>query len=186
MTDRNNAPAGRLVPEVRVPTEKELREQNHPERDGKPMLLSSKWMVKAGLAMCDELLAVCKQLVHDLDETDHEDVYLAMGCEKQDRVAAAGAADRGRTGGVTKAMKRTVTRAKVWDARQLPAYLTPAEYAALIGVCPKTVQRMCRMGMLPATKVGPKLWRIDKNAALEKMKKPAGAENTGGLRVKAI
>ena len=78
MTDRNNAPAGRLVPEVRVPTEKELREQNHPERDGKPMLLSSKWMVKAGLAMCDELLAVCKQLVHDLDETDHEDVYLAM------------------------------------------------------------------------------------------------------------
>ena len=58
MTDRNNAPAGRLVPEVRVPTEKELREQNHPERDGKPMLLSSKWMVKAGLAMCDELLAV--------------------------------------------------------------------------------------------------------------------------------
>ena len=47
-------------------------------------------------------------------------------------------------------MKRTVTRAKVWDARQLPAYLTPAEYAALIGVCPKTVQRMCRMGMLPA------------------------------------
>ncbi|PWM80440.1 MAG: hypothetical protein DBY41_05750 [Clostridium sp.] len=108
------------------------------------------------------------------------------GCEKQDRVAAAGAADRGRTGGVTKAMKRTATRAKVWDARQLPAYLTPAEYAALIGVCPKTVQRMCRMGMLPATKVGPKLWRIDKNAALEKMKKPAGAENTGGLRVKAI
>lgn len=64
-------------------------------------------------------------------------------------------------------MKRTATRAKVWDARQLPAYLTPAEYAALIGV-------------------GPKLWRIDKNAALEKMKKPAGAENTDGLRVKAI
>ena len=53
-------------------------------------------------------------------------------------------------------MKRKATRAKVWDARQLPAYLTPAEYAALIGVCPKTVQRMCRMGMLPATKVGPK------------------------------
>lgn len=78
MTDRNNAPAGRLVPEVRVPTEKELREQNHPERDGKPMLLSSKWMVKAGLVMCDELLTMCKQLVHDLDETDHEDAYLAM------------------------------------------------------------------------------------------------------------
>lgn len=25
-----------------------------------------------------QLLAVCKQLLHDLDETDHEDVYLAM------------------------------------------------------------------------------------------------------------
>ena len=30
-------------------------------------------------------------------------------------------------------MKRTATRAKVWDARQLPAYLTPAEYAAGAG-----------------------------------------------------
>ena len=83
-------------------------------------------------------------------------------------------------------MKRTVGRETLWDPRQLLAHLPTAEYAALIGVCPKTVQRMCRMGMLPATKVGPKLWRIDKNAALEKMKKPAGAENTGGLRVKAI
>ena len=72
MTDRNNAPAGRLVPEVRVPTEQELREQNHPERDGKPMLLSSKWMVKAGLAMCDELLAVCKQLVLQIAEEQEE------------------------------------------------------------------------------------------------------------------
>ena len=174
MTDRNNAPAGRLVPEVRVPTEKELREQNHPERDGKPMLLSSKWMVKAGLARARP------------GRDGPRGCVSGNGREKQDRVAAAGAADRGRTGEVTKAMKRTATRAKVWDARQLPAYLTPTEYAALIGVCPKTVQRMCRMGMLPATKVGPKLWRIDKNAALEKMKKPAGAENTGGLRVKAI
>lgn len=107
MTDRNNAPAGRLVPEVRVPTEKELREQNHPERDGKPMLLSSKWMVKAGLAMCDELLAVCKQLVHDLDETDHEDVYgreraaaTAVGAiptTGRERPADAGLDDAGRT-----------------------------------------------------------------------------------------
>ncbi len=78
MTDRNNAPAGRLVPEVRVPTEKELREQNHPERDGKPMLLSSKWMVKAGLAMCDELLAVCKQLMDRLDKEDSDCVYMAL------------------------------------------------------------------------------------------------------------
>lgn len=78
MTDRNNTPAGRLVPEVRVPTEKELREQNHPERDGKPMLLSSKWMVKAGLAMCDELLAVCKQLMDRLDKEDSDCVYMAL------------------------------------------------------------------------------------------------------------
>lgn len=78
MTDRNNAPAGRMVPEVRVPTEKELREQNHPERDGKPMLLSSKWMVKAGLAMCDELLAVCKQLMDRLDKEDSDCVYMAL------------------------------------------------------------------------------------------------------------
>ena len=89
MTDRNNAPAGRLVPEVRVPTEKELREQGRyhsrknyteddPERDGKPMLLSSKWMVKAGLAMCDELLAVCKQLMDRLDKEDSDCVYMAL------------------------------------------------------------------------------------------------------------
>lgn len=60
MTDRNNAPAGRLVPEVRVPTEKELREQNHPERDGKPMLLSS------------------KQLMDRLDKEDSDCVYMAL------------------------------------------------------------------------------------------------------------
>lgn len=60
-------------------------------------------------------------------------------------------------------------KAKIYDARQLPAYLSPAEYAALMGVTPKTVQRMCRMGELPAEKVGPRLWRIDKNAALERM-----------------
>ena len=66
-------------------------------------------------------------------------------------------------------MKAKASRAKIWDARQLPAYLTPAEYAAMIGVCPQTVQKMCRLGQLPATKVGPRLWRIDKNAALAQM-----------------
>ena len=60
-------------------------------------------------------------------------------------------------------------KAKIYDARQLPAYLTPAEYAVLMGVTQKTVQRMCREGALPAEKVGPRLWRIDKNAALERM-----------------
>lgn len=57
-------------------------------------------------------------------------------------------------------------KAKIYDARQLPAFLTPKEFGALLGVCPKTVQKMCRMGELPAYKVGPRLWRIDKNAAL--------------------
>lgn len=57
-------------------------------------------------------------------------------------------------------------KAKIYDARQLPAFLTPKEFGALMGVCPKTVQRMCRMGELPAHKVGARLWRIDKNAAL--------------------
>ena len=72
-------------------------------------------------------------------------------------------------------------KARIYDARQLPAYLSPAQYAELMGVTPKTVRRMCRTGLLPAEKVGPKLWRIDKNAALEqgalnrKNKKPAGA-----------
>ena len=77
-------------------------------------------------------------------------------------------------------------KARIYDARQLPAYLSPAQYAALMGVNLKTVQKMCRTGRLPAEKVGPRLWRIDKNRALEQgaldrtNKKPAGAANTGG------
>ena len=58
-------------------------------------------------------------------------------------------------------------KAKVWDARQLPAYLTVAQYGELMGICPKTVRRMCQRGELPAHKEGPRLWRINKNAALE-------------------
>ena len=50
-------------------------------------------------------------------------------------------------------------KAKIWDARQLPAFLTPKEYSALMGIDPKTVQRMCRTGQLPAHKEGPRLWR---------------------------
>ena len=90
-------------------------------------------------------------------------------------------------------------KAKVWDARQLPAYLTVAQYGELMGICPKTVRRMCQRGELPAHKEGPKLWRIDKNAALEqrqeameicqrnarkapKNKKPAGAGTPTSLR----
>ena len=69
-------------------------------------------------------------------------------------------------------------KARIYDARQLPAYLSPAQYAALMGVNLKTVQKMCRTG---------RLWRIDKNAALEQgaldrtNKKPAGAANTDEL-----
>lgn len=91
-------------------------------------------------------------------------------------------------------------KAKVWDARQLPAYLTVAQYGELMGICPKTVRRMCQRGELPAHKEGPRLWRIDKNAALEqrqeamelcqrnarkapKNKKPAGAGTPTSFRV---
>lgn len=73
-------------------------------------------------------------------------------------------------------------KARIYDARQLPAYLSTAQYAALMGVNLKTVQKMCRTGRLPAEKVGPRLWRIDKNAALDRTnKKPAGAANTDEL-----
>ena len=51
-------------------------------------------------------------------------------------------------------------KARIYDARQLPAYLSPAQYAALMGVNLKTVQKMCRTGRLPAEKVGPRLWRM--------------------------
>ena len=57
-------------------------------------------------------------------------------------------------------------KARIWDARQLPAFLTPKEYSALMGLNLKTVQRMCRNGTLPAHKEGPRMWRIDKEAAL--------------------
>ena len=79
-------------------------------------------------------------------------------------------------------------KAKIWDARQLPAFLTPKEYSALMGMNLKTVQRMCRDGTLPAHKEGPRLWRIDKNAALEWQKtfaekKPVGAGTPASFRV---
>lgn len=92
-------------------------------------------------------------------------------------------------------------KAKVWDARQLPAYLTVAQYGELMGLCTKTVRRMCQRGELPAHKEGPRVWRIDKNAALEqrteetsrprsspgggagKQRKPAGAGTPASLKV---
>ena len=79
-------------------------------------------------------------------------------------------------------------KAKIWDARQLPAFLTPKEYSALMGIDPKTVQRMCRTGQLPAHKEGPRRWRIEQNAALAWQKefqqeRPAGAGTPTSLRV---
>ena len=53
-------------------------------------------------------------------------------------------------------------KAKVWDARQLPAYLTVAQYGELMGICPKTVRRMCQRGELPAHKEGPRPGRPQK------------------------
>lgn len=79
-------------------------------------------------------------------------------------------------------------KARIWDARQLPAFLTPKEYGALMNIDPKTVQTMCRKGLLPAHKEGPRLWRIDKNAALAwqrefQEERPAGAGTQTSLRV---
>ena len=81
-------------------------------------------------------------------------------------------------------------KARIYDARQLPAYLSPAQYAELMSIDKKTVQKMCRSGLLPAEKVGPRLWRIDKNAALawmndfaEEKKKPASAGTLTSFRV---
>lgn len=65
-------------------------------------------------------------------------------------------------------------RAKIYDARHLPVYLTPDQCAALLGVTEKTVRQMCQRGKLPAFKVGPKLWRIDKDASLAQWRNEAG------------
>lgn len=35
-------------------------------------------------------------------------------------------------------------KARIYDARQLPAYLSPAQYAELMSIDKKTVQKMCR------------------------------------------
>lgn len=79
MIDRNNAPAGKLVPEVRVPTAKELREQK--DAGGRPMRRSSLWLLEAGDAMCDELITLCKQLQDRLDKEDSDSVYLALAAK---------------------------------------------------------------------------------------------------------
>ena len=69
---RESAPAGKLVPEMKVQTEKELREP------GRPMRKSSLWMLEAADAMCDELITLCKQLQDRLDRADSDEVYLAL------------------------------------------------------------------------------------------------------------
>ncbi len=43
--------------------------------------------------------------------------------------------------------------------------LMETEYAALIlGLCPDTLRRMARRGDVPAIRMGPRLWRFEKNA----------------------
>lgn len=56
--------------------------------------------------------------------------------------------------------------ARIYDPRQLPAFLTTQEFAELMSVREPQVRRMCRDGKLPAVHIG-KFWRIDKNKALE-------------------
>jgi excisionase family DNA binding protein len=64
----------------------------------------------------------------------------------------------------------------IYDERQLPAFLTTEQFARLFQMNVVSVQRMCQNGELPAFRVGARLWRIDKNAALAKMR-------SGGLGV---
>lgn len=60
--------------------------------------------------------------------------------------------------------------ARIYDERQLPPLLDVAQAAALLGLSAPQVRKMCRAGTLPAHKVGPKLWRIDKAALLADLK----------------
>jgi excisionase family DNA binding protein len=44
--------------------------------------------------------------------------------------------------------------------------MTPAELAAVLGVAPRTVVRMCRAGRIPrARRLSATLWRIPESAA---------------------
>jgi len=38
-------------------------------------------------------------------------------------------------------------------------YLSPQQYAQMVGVSAKTIRKLCRQGKLPAEKIG-SLWRI--------------------------
>jgi excisionase family DNA binding protein len=44
--------------------------------------------------------------------------------------------------------------------------MSVSAYALRIGVSEGTVRRYARLGFIPAYKVGPRLWRIDGDAAL--------------------
>lgn len=63
---------------------------------------------------------------------------------------------------------------RIYDARQLPALLSVAEYAQLMNLSQQTVRAQCRSGLLPCFRVGKKLWRIDKNAALDRINAAQG------------
>lgn len=64
---------------------------------------------------------------------------------------------------------------RIYDARQLPALLSVAEYAQLMNLSVVTVRKQCRDGLLPAVRVGEKLWRIDKNAVLDRINQGGAA-----------
>lgn len=53
------------------------------------------------------------------------------------------------------------------DPVRLPPYLTPKEYAGLMRMSVVTVRRHMRAGLIPGVKVGPKLWRIPREAVMD-------------------
>lgn len=57
----------------------------------------------------------------------------------------------------------------IYDARQLPPYLSIQQTAAMLQITDDLARRQCRSGEFPAYKLGKKLWRVDKNALLELM-----------------
>ena len=52
---------------------------------------------------------------------------------------------------------------------KLPPLLTIDEAAAILRIAPVTARRMAREGIIKAGKIGPKIWRVDRDSLREYM-----------------
>lgn len=59
-------------------------------------------------------------------------------------------------------------RPKVSDVDALPALMDTKEFSVLVGYGSVYVSRLCKSGVIPATKVG-RQWRIPTRRALERL-----------------